>query len=112
MCVFAVRVHSGRNKDLPNGQALGVKVYEMQSSGPETPAECCAANSTAAARCLLENSSGILKGRLLFAFGAQSNETRGLGSEHRAEVKATHTGNDKGEPTAEANHWCISGRGS
>lgn len=59
-----------------------MKVREMQSHGAEAPAECCTANSIAAACCLLENSSGILKERLLFAYGAQSNETRGLGSEH------------------------------
>lgn len=65
---------------------MGVKVHEMQSHGPEAPAECCTANNAAtaatAARCLLENSSGIFKECLLFAYGAQSNERRGLGSEH------------------------------
>lgn len=70
---------------------MGVKVYEMQSHGPEAPAECCTANSDAGAHCLLENSSGILKERLLFAYGAQSNETRGLGSEHTKSPSQSYT---------------------
>lgn len=67
---------------MPDGEVMRVKAHEMQSHGPVAPAECCTANIGATARCLLENSSGILKARLLFEYGAQSNKTRGLGREH------------------------------
>lgn len=49
-CVFCGgRVCSRGNKDLPDGQVVGAKMREMQSHGPEAPAECCTANSAAAA---------------------------------------------------------------
>lgn len=76
---------------MPDGEVVGLKVQEMQSHGPGAPAECCAANSGAAVHCLLENSSGIFKAHLLFAYGAQSNETRGLGREHTKSRSQSHT---------------------
>lgn len=61
-------------------------------------------------RCLLVNGSGILRERLLFAYGALSNETWGLGSKRIKSPCLSHTrwdGNDGGEPLAEENHRCI-----
>lgn len=63
-----------------------------------------------AAHCLLVNGSGILRERLLFAYGALSNETWGLGSRCIKSPGLSHTrwdGNDGGEPLAEENHQCI-----
>lgn len=76
---------------MPDGEVMRLKAHEMQSHGPGAPAECCTANSGAAAHSLLENNSGILKARLLFAYGAQSNETRGLGREHTKSRSQRHT---------------------
>lgn len=64
----------------------------------------------ACAHCLLVNGSGILRERLVFAFGALSNETGGLGSSCLKSPRLRHTGwggNDGGGPLAEENHQCI-----
>lgn len=72
----------------------------------QAPPECCTARSGAATHCILEYGSGILKKRLLFTYGALSNESWGLGSEHtESHVQATHDG----EALAEANHQSIGG---
>lgn len=82
----------------------------MQSRGPAAPGACCRAKSCACIHCLLVDGSGILRERLLFAYGALSNETWGLGSERIKSPSLSHTrwdGNDGGEPLAEGNHQCI-----
>lgn len=79
----------------------------MQSRGPAAPSACCRANSRTCTR--RGDVAGILTERVLFAYGALSNEAWGLGREHK-EPDISHTrwdGNDGGEPLAEENHQCI-----
>ncbi len=83
----------------------------MQSRGAAARGACCRANSPACAHCLLVNDSGILREHLLFAYGALSNESRGLGERAHKEPRfKPHTHwdrNDGGEPLAEENHQSI-----
>lgn len=70
----------------------------------------CRANGPACTHCLLVSGTSILRERLLFAYGALSNETWGLGRERIKSPGLSHThwdGNDGGEPLAEENHQCI-----
>lgn len=57
----------------------------------QAPPECGTARSGAATHCILEYGSGILKKRLLFTYGALSNESWGLGSEHTKSQRPSHT---------------------
>lgn len=108
---FGVRVCPSGNKDLPaNEEVAGVKVNKMWSRGPAARDACCRANSRAHNHCLLVNGSGILRERLLFAHGALSNETWGLGSECIKSPGLSHTRwdeNDGGGPLAEENQQSI-----
>lgn len=82
----------------------------MQSRGPAARGACCRANSRAGTHCLLANGSGILRERPLFAYGALSNETWGLGSSRIKSPGLSSTRwerNDGGEPLAEENLLCI-----
>lgn len=85
-------------------------MYKTQSRGPAARGACCRANSRASTHCLLVNGPGILRERLLFAYGALSNETWGLGSRRIKSPGLSHArwdGNDGGEPLAEENQQCI-----
>ena len=87
-----------------NGEVARVRVHKKQS---RESVACGACRSQACTHRLSVNGSGILRERLLFAYGALRNETWGLGNGSIKSPGLSHTrwdGNDGGEPLAEGNH--------